>query len=123
MLKAASKKEYICALISNKKTNAIEMQLREFGIYDYFSVIWGADLLVEPKPAAINIKNLLNILQFNTSETIIIGDTYVDIHMAKNAGVDSCAVLWGFSTNEQLKKENPTYLVSQPKEILQIISV
>ena len=54
-------------------------------------------------------------------ETLYIGDSGVDMDTAKNAGMDSCGVLWGFRTEEELLEHGAMYLAGDPAELEIII--
>lgn len=53
--------------------------------------------------------------------TFYIGDTVGDILEAKQAGVKTVAVTWGWHTKEQLSVANPDSLIDSPEELLEII--
>ena len=55
------------------------------------------------------------------ADIVMIGDTEVDIQTAKNAGMDSIAVSWGFRKKEALQAENPTYMIDTCKELQSIL--
>jgi phosphoglycolate phosphatase-like HAD superfamily hydrolase len=52
----------------------------------------------------------------------MIGDSKYDIQMAHKANMLSCAVLWGFRTMDELRKECPNHLAHNTEEIYKIIS-
>lgn len=61
---------------------------------------------------------------FSKEETLVIGDRlYTDVACGVNAGVDSCFVLSGEGTMEDLKKYDvkPTYILENIKELLRRI--
>jgi len=51
-----------------------------------------------------------------------VGDTSVDIQTAKNAGLISVAVTWGFRSKQSLLAENPDYIIDTPQELLNFVS-
>ena len=51
-----------------------------------------------------------------------IGDEVRDIEAAKEAGINSVAVTWGFSDLAQLKKAKPFALITKPEQLLDIIN-
>lgn len=55
------------------------------------------------------------------NEVLMIGDTKFDILGAKHFGLKSLAVTYGYGTKEELLKTKPDFVVSVPKEILQVI--
>lgn len=42
---------------------------------------------------------------------VLVGDTEVDLLTAKNAGIDSIAVTWGFRKEENLITQSPNYII------------
>ena len=73
------------------------------------------------------IKNKLGVLKealekenFDKDKTIMIGDRIDDIDAAKNIGIDSIAVKYGFGNEEEFK--NASYIVNNTKEIFDILS-
>jgi phosphoglycolate phosphatase len=49
----------------------------------------------------------------------MIGDSYVDIRAARNAGVRSCGVSWGFQPGS-LAADPPDLLIRHPRELLDL---
>ena len=73
------------------------------------------------------IKNKLDVLieavekeNFDKSKTIMIGDRIDDIDAAKNVGIDSIAVRYGFGKEEEFK--NASYIVNNAYEIFSILT-
>lgn len=69
----------------------------------------------------ITIGKLITRLRANKEEVIYIGDEQRDIEACRKIGIKIISVLWGFDSLELLKKEGPDYIVSEPKEIVEII--
>lgn len=61
-------------------------------------------------------KNLLS-----KDEVVYIGDEVRDIEACREAGVDIISVTWGYNNKRILEKNNPTFLVSSPSEILKLL--
>jgi phosphoglycolate phosphatase len=49
-----------------------------------------------------------------------IGDTSIDVESAQLAGAKAVAVSWGLNTIEALKRANPDFLLSHPRELLDV---
>jgi phosphoglycolate phosphatase len=45
--------------------------------------------------------------------TILIGDSTVDIHTARNAGIASCGITGGIGDDEALRALKPEYLIER----------
>lgn len=71
---------------------------------------------VKPDPRALN--EMIGLLGFTRSEILYAGDTYTDMMTAKNAGLSSVGVLWGFRTEEELLRGGAGRLAARPEEIL-----
>ena len=54
-------------------------------------------------------------------ECVFVGDTSVDIETAKNAGMHSIGVLWGFRDFSELHEAGAEYIAEKPEEIWDII--
>ena len=67
------------------------------------------------------LKNLLRRHRLTKENVIYIGDEVRDIEACKKNGVKIIAVSWGFNKKEVLSKNNPSYMVDKPQEILKIV--
>ena len=56
------------------------------------------------------------------SDCLFIGDTNVDIRTAKNAGMESVGVLWGFRDKAELSEAGADHIIDYPEQILDLIS-
>ena len=73
----------------------------------------------KPDPTALNA--LLDDLGADKGRTLFVGDSGVDMETAKNAGVASCGVLWGFREREELAAAGAEHIVRAPEELAQIV--
>lgn len=77
------------------------------------------DTISKPDPRALT--NLLDELKLRPQECLYVGDTDVDMMTAAAAGVDKCAVGWGYQTLEELRVFRPEYVVTDPEELAEIL--
>jgi len=75
----------------------------------------------KPHPGAA--LKLLEELGLSSSETLLVGDSAVDITTASNAGMRSVAVSWGFRDRRQLESRRPTWLIDEPRQLLEILAL
>lgn len=76
----------------------------------------------KPDPAgALEIIAMLTTEAMEANEILYVGDTAVDMQTAASANLDSVGVLWGFRGAEELKQNGATFIVSHPREIVDII--
>lgn len=50
----------------------------------------------------------------------MIGDAIFDLQMAKSADITSCGVTWGSYRRENLLMEEPTFLIDEVHQLLQL---
>lgn len=57
----------------------------------------------------------------NKKDVIYVGDEVRDIEACREVGVDVISVTWGYNSKVVLKKNNPTFIVDTPSEILKTL--
>ncbi len=109
------------AIFTSKGRLGTDRDLDILGLHGVFDAIVTADDVKRVKPDPEGIFKILEMVREEPKRTFMVGDTEMDILAAKNAGVRSIAVTWGFRQREFLEKYKPDFLVSTPEEILEII--
>ncbi|MFL1624335.1 HAD family hydrolase [Staphylococcus capitis] len=104
-------------VVSSKKTDVLIRNLENLDIDHLFTEVIGSDKVNHYKPSPDGINYILNKYQLENEETIYIGDAIFDMQMANSAKVASCAVTWGTHSIEELKSENPTYIIHEVTEL------
>lgn len=107
-------------VVSSKHSTALVRNLEQLNILQYFKGVSGSDNVENFKPAPDGILNILKRLNINNEDTVMIGDATYDLQMGKSAGVKTCGVTWGAHKVKELENENPDYLISNVKEILNL---
>ena len=104
-------------IVSNKYDLAVKFLCKEF-FSPYIQVAIGENEKIRKKPSPDGVWAAMQELNSKKEKTIYVGDSDIDIQTAKNAGVFSVGITWGFQTKETLLKENPWKIVDSPAEIL-----
>lgn len=120
LLDALSAKGVKLAVASNKPDEFTKSVVKVF-FEGKFDMVLGKCPDTEKKPAPDILLKIMDALDVSADETVMIGDTNVDIRTAKNAGVSSIGCLWGFRTMEELEQAGADHIVSSPNEILKYI--
>lgn len=108
------------AVVSNKYDAAVKnLCTVKFGNLIHIAIGTSDTILKKPSPDGI-IK-ATQLLGLNINEVIYAGDSDIDIKAAKNAGVKSIGVTWGYKDKIILQKEKANHIVQTPDEILKII--
>jgi len=98
-------KEFATLGIVTTKTGIYSRILMEhFGLMEYFDVLIGREDVDNPKPHEEPILKALKKMDIQNREIWMIGDTKLDLISAKNANINSIAVLSGYDNLETLKK-------------------
>ena len=114
---------FICLATSKPEEFAVRI-LEHYNLAKYFNLICGAAMdetrtkKAEVIRYAIDKIDTLNNAPTDKSEIIMIGDREHDILGAKEVGLKSMGVLYGYGSNEELKAAGADIIVSSPLEVL-----
>ena len=108
------------AVISNKAQEmASEVVIKILG--NKFSIICGKREGYPAKPDPTLTLKIISELSVSPDECLFIGDSGMDMAVARNAGCIGIGVLWGFRQEEELKACGADYIANKPNEILDIL--
>ncbi|MCA9332418.1 HAD family hydrolase [Candidatus Saccharibacteria bacterium] len=114
------------ALITTSPHENIQHLLEKHGLGSMFDVIVAGDDVENHKPHPEPLDTAIEQLGGNKEDSIMIGDSDKDLGASENAGVDS--ILFyppeheRFYSLESLKSHNPTYVVSDFKDVIDIVN-
>ncbi len=97
------------AVLTNKPLRFTRPILDGLGLAPYFRYIYGEDSFPAKKPDPVGLLSILRDTAAAPHETMLIGDSEIDVHTARNAGVHACGVSYGLSSGQ---------LASCPPDIL-----
>jgi phosphoglycolate phosphatase len=117
-------KEMGCTLsiLSNKVHSFTTEMVDHFFPEQPFDLVLGQREGVAKKPDPSGIHEILGDLGQSSSNSILVGDSTIDIITARNAGIKSLAVTWGYHDKKALKDVTPTHTAEQVSEILEILT-
>ena len=121
LLRKLSERKIKLAVASNKYQIATEKLIAHYFPEIPFVAICGQQEGIPTKPNPLLIQHIINQANVTTSDTLYVGDSDVDMQTAQNAGVESCGVLWGFRSREELAAYHPILLAEKPEDILRIL--
>lgn len=105
------------AVLANKPEVITNQIVAGFNLKNHFFRCYGGDSLIERKPHALGIEKLMYEAEIGPEQTLMVGDSYVDIRTARNAGVTACGVSYGFQP-ESLLTEPPDFMIDDMRELL-----
>ncbi len=86
-----------------------------------FPMVQGAVKGFPTKPDPTLLHRLMSRMGATPADTLFVGDSNVDIRTAKNGGLTSCGVLWGFRGRTELEQEGADFIVETPEELADLI--
>ena len=104
------------AVLTNKPVKISRDIIGALGLAPRFDWVYGGDSFARKKPDPIGIMTLMKDAGAEASQTWMVGDSAVDIETARNAGVRSCGVAWGFQP-EGFLASPPDMVISHPGDL------
>ena len=120
VLEVLQKRQINCFVVSSKKTDVLERNLKTLGIATYFKDCIGSDQVQHYKPHPEGILLLLDRYHLKAADCLMIGDAIFDMQMGKAANCQTCAVTWGSHSEAFLQVEQPDFIVHHVEELLQV---
>ena len=104
------------AVLSNKPDAFARKMVLHFFPEDLFDCILGQTEGIEKKPSPEGVRKIQSLLSVSKEETVLIGDSNVDVFTAKNAGISSVGVTYGFRDREELTLAGADFVVDTVEE-------
>lgn len=116
MLENLKRKGFKIGVVSNKPDKFVKNLCIEFfeGLIDKAV---GESVGLERKPSPEGIYKIIAELEADLDKTVFAGDSEVDIQAAKNAGVYSIGVLWGYRSEQALTEAGADSLADSPERL------
>ena len=93
--------------------------LEQFGLLEYFDHVQGTDGF-PCKPAPDVILTALAALGAKPEDCLMIGDSAADMEAGRRAGVQICAVRYGYGNAEELARFEPDYWVDDLRALVPV---
>ncbi|MDC7674544.1 phosphoglycolate phosphatase [Asticcacaulis machinosus] len=85
------------AVCTNKPYDLSVLLLTRMGMIEHFKTVVGADSVTNKKPAPEHLKACTDFMGLDLSQSMLIGDSETDFLTARNAGVPSILVSFGYN--------------------------
>lgn len=109
------------AVATSKPEKFAKIVIESNNMSKYFSVVAGANLDGSRTKKADVIKYALNRLNTPNAVPVIVGDRCYDAVGAREAGIDSIGVLYGYGSIEEMRESQATYIAKTTEYIYRII--
>ena len=108
------------AVVSNKPDEAVRA-LTERYFPGVFPVAIGNRDGWATKPAPDSVYEAMRLLGARRESTVYVGDSDVDVDTARNAGLDSVIVTWGFRDEDFLRAHGAQHLAHNADELYEML--
>lgn len=108
------------AVFSNKPDGLVSPIVDHFfaGVFDW---VRGSVDGTPRKPDAAALDGAFPALGAGPAETVLVGDSEIDIETAKNAGCRSVAVSWGYRDKTVLEEAGPDHIVDTVDDLRSVL--
>lgn len=109
------------AVVSSKRREGVKKGLQLMNITHYFDSIVSVTDVEQAKPNPESVYKAMEELNAHASTTLIVGDNYHDIVAGQNANIDTAAVAWSLKGETYLREYDPTYMLHDMLDLIQIV--
>jgi len=107
------------AVLSNKPVVPSRAIVDALGLGNYFFQVYGGNSFHTKKPDPTGVQALLSEAHVRPEQAVIIGDSDIDVLTARNAGIYSLGVNYGFAPHTFIDAA-PDVLIDQPQELAEV---
>jgi phosphoglycolate phosphatase len=108
------------AVLTNKPVRPAQAICEALGLAPFFTHVYGGNSFAVKKPDPLGLRILMDEAGALPEETVMIGDSEVDVLTARNAGVWSIGCTFGLSP-EGLVANPPDVLVDSPRDWMAVL--
>ena len=112
MLKELKRMKIKMGLCTTSSEKAVNYILQHFKIEEYFQVVVPRNKVKNVKPSTESFELALKTLNTGPKETVIVGDSIVDMQSTKELDAVAVGFPTGVSTIEQLKHNGANYIIT-----------
>jgi phosphoglycolate phosphatase len=109
------------AVLSNKPVGASRGILQGLGLAGHFRFVYGGNSFERKKPDPMGVETILREFGASPEQSMVVGDSDIDVLTARNAGTWACGVTYGFGSH-RLAEYPPDILVDNLTELLPHLS-
>ena len=110
------------AVLTNKPVRASRDIIAGLGLSQYFFQTYGGNSFETKKPDPLGAQTLMTEAGAAPEQTVMVGDSEVDVLTARNANLWSIGVTYGFAPHT-LERTHPDVLVDTPAELAEVLTV
>jgi len=109
------------AVCTNKPTSFSKKILEFLQLAQFFRAIVGPDLAGARKPEAQHVLRTMQAADVLAEGALFVGDMPIDVHAARNSGIDVAVVATGSSSLEQLRASKPDHYLDRFSDLVTLV--
>jgi phosphoglycolate phosphatase len=109
------------AVLTNKPVIFSREMVMRLGFAPYFAFVYGGNSFAQKKPDPMGLHKLMEDLQVPATETLMVGDSDIDILTGRNAGAWTCGVTYGFGAHT-LQLAAPDLVLDDLRELPRLVN-
>jgi len=98
------------AVLTNKPVRVSVRILEELGLGRKFRAVYGGNSFEKKKPDPQGVNTILREFGAAAEETVLVGDSEIDVQTARNAGTIAASVNYGFGVHDRTAHPADVYL-------------
>jgi phosphoglycolate phosphatase len=108
------------SVLTNKPVRFSRDILSGLGVAGHFFQVYGGNSFEQKKPDPVGVHALMAEAGADKKNTLMVGDSAVDVVTARNAGVAVCGVTYGFQP-ETLDEQPPDFKVDRMEQLADFV--
>lgn len=121
LLQDLKERGHILVAYSNKPDKVLQATMSKLMTEGLFDFVTGLTDGMKSKPDPSELEKIMKEFNVTKEEVCYVGDSEVDIETAKNIGVTSVAVTWGFKNRDFLETYNPDHFADTMDELREVL--
>ncbi len=114
-----------CVVVSNKGIGAIRQSLDQSQLSPFVDLVFGDEpgLPKKPDPAIVVNHILPRYAPLRREQMVVVGDTEIDILLAKRTGIACCWVSYGYGDTDRCRALKPDHEISSIEELPALVAL
>ena len=123
MLSSLKKSGFRLVVASSKWQYGVDQVMGHFGLSKYFDFMGGSEEKIGRIEKSDVIRYILETLNItDLSRVLMVGDRKYDVEGARECGIATAGVLWGYGTREELEKAGAVATLDTPAELTKYLA-
>ncbi len=120
---AAAGRHATLAILTNKPQRHTDAILQGLRIASCFRWVIGGDTSYGRKPEPRGLQYLMSAAEVETTQTLMVGDSVIDLRTARAAGVTACLARYGFGFRTvEGALDGSERLLSEPRDLVAVLT-